>query len=70
MALRARKPETIEKRLKVLFYGDAGVGKTTAAIQFPKPYLIDTEKGAENDQYTKSYKKMVARYFKPQILKS
>lgn len=51
MPLRAKKPETIEKRLKVLFYGSAGVGKTTAAIQFPRPYLIDTERGAENDQY-------------------
>jgi hypothetical protein len=57
MALRAKKPETIEKRLKALFYGSAGVGKTTAAIQFPKPYLIDTEKGAENDQYTKMLQK-------------
>lgn len=53
MALRAKKPETIEKRLKALFYGAAGVGKTTAAIQFPKPYLIDTEKGSVNDQYVK-----------------
>lgn len=53
MALRAKKPQAIEKRLKALFYGSAGVGKTTAAIQFPRPYLIDTEKGAENDQYTK-----------------
>ena len=52
MALRAKKPEAIEKRLKALFYGSAGVGKTTAAIQFPKVYLIDTEKGAENSQYT------------------
>lgn len=57
MALRAKKPEAIEKRLKALFYGGAGVGKTTAAIQFPKPYLIDTEKGAENDQYTKLIQK-------------
>jgi len=57
MALRAKKPEAIEKRLKALFYGAAGVGKTTAAIQFPKPYLIDTEKGAENDQYTKLLQK-------------
>jgi len=57
MALRAKKPEAIEKRLKALFYGSAGVGKTTAAIQFPKPYLIDTEKGAENDQYTKLLQK-------------
>ncbi len=51
MALRGKKPETIEKRLKALFYGNAGVGKTMAAIQFPKPYLIDTERGAENSQY-------------------
>lgn len=57
MALRAKKPEAIEKRLKALFYGSAGVGKTIAAIQFPKPYLIDTEKGAENDQYTKLLQK-------------
>lgn len=55
--LRAKAPEAIEKRLKALFYGSAGVGKTTAAIQFPKPYLIDTEKGAENDQYTSILKK-------------
>jgi len=52
MALRGVKPEKIEKRLKALFYGNAGVGKTTAAISFPKVYLIDTEKGAENSQYT------------------
>lgn len=51
--LRAIKPEKIEKRLKAFFYGRAGVGKTTAAIQFPAPYLIDTEKGAENNQYIK-----------------
>lgn len=51
MALRAKKPEVTEKRLKALFYGSAGVGKTTAAINFPKPYLIDTEKGSVNDQY-------------------
>lgn len=51
--LRGKKPTSVEKRLKTLFYGVAGAGKTTAAIQFPKPYLIDTEKGAENDEYTK-----------------
>lgn len=53
MALRGKKPEAVAKRLKALFFGPAGVGKTTAAIQFPKPYLIDTERGAENDQYVK-----------------
>jgi len=49
--LRGVKPTTIEKRLKALFYGAAGAGKTTAAISFPKPYLIDTEKGSVNNQY-------------------
>lgn len=53
MALRAVKPETIQKRLKALFYGMSGVGKTTASINFPKVYLIDTERGSENSQYTK-----------------
>lgn len=56
MALRGVQPEKIEKRLKALFYGKAGVGKTTAAINFPKPYLIDTEKGSTNDQYVKILK--------------
>ena len=53
MALRGKKPEAAQKRLKALFFGEAGAGKTTAAIGFPKPYLIDTEKGAVNDQYSK-----------------
>lgn len=53
MGLRAVKPQAIQKRLKAFFYGNAKVGKTTAAIQFPKPYLIDTERGAENDKYVK-----------------
>jgi len=57
MKLRAIKPEAVQKRLKALFYGSAGVGKTTAAINFPKPYLIDTEKGATNDQYVKMLQK-------------
>lgn len=57
MGLRGVSPEKIEKRLKALFYGNAGVGKTTAAINFPKPYLIDTEKGASNDQYVEILKK-------------
>jgi predicted ATP-dependent serine protease len=48
MALRARKPESVAKRLKLFMYGPAGVGKTTAAIQFPNSYIIDCEKGAEN----------------------
>lgn len=51
MALRGKKPTEVQKRLKALIFGPAGAGKTTAAIQFPKPYMIDTERGAENAQY-------------------
>src|ERR1041385_376185 len=53
MALRAVQPKAVEKRLKALFYGAAGVGKSTAAASFPRPYFIDTERGIENDQYVK-----------------
>lgn len=53
MALRAQKPMDVQKRFKVLLYGAAGAGKTYASIQFPSPYLIDTERGAENSQYIK-----------------
>jgi AAA domain len=56
MALRGKMPSSTQKRLKALFFGEAGVGKTTAAIQFVRPYLIDTEKGAVNDQYAQVIK--------------
>jgi len=46
--LRAHKPEAVVKRLKMFMFGPAGVGKTTAAIQFPNSYIIDGERGTEN----------------------
>src|SRR5438874_7038136 len=52
--LRAKKPEAVDKRLKLFMFGPAGVGKTTAAIQFPNSYIIDCEKGTEN------YDKLIA----------
>lgn len=48
MALRAKKPEAVTKRLKLFMFGPAGVGKTTAAISFPNAYIIDCERGSEN----------------------
>lgn len=63
MALRGVKPTKIEKRLKAMFYGPAGVGKTMTAIQFPRPYLIDTERGAENAQYVSALEKAGGVYF-------
>lgn len=53
--LKAVEPVIVEKRLKMLVYGPSGVGKTTAAIQFPNAYIIDTEKGS--DFYSKTIKK-------------
>lgn len=51
MALRGKAPTVTEKRLKAMFFGPAGVGKTTAAINFPFPYVIDAERGTEEDAY-------------------
>lgn len=45
MALRATKPQDTNPRLKFLLFGPAGVGKTTAALQMPRPYIIDCENG-------------------------
>lgn len=53
MTLRAKKPEQIEKRLKLFLFGNPKVGKTTAELNFPSVYLIDTEKGAVHDQYVR-----------------
>lgn len=55
MALKGKKPEAKEKRLKLFLYGPAGVGKTTAALQFPNSYVIDMEKGT--DYYSESMNK-------------
>jgi len=35
------------RRVKLLLWGDSGVGKTPLAIRFPKPCVIDMENGAE-----------------------
>ncbi len=42
-----RKAKTQEKRLKLFLWGDYGTGKTTLALQFPKPVVIDMERGSD-----------------------
>ncbi len=42
-----QKASTLEKRLKLFLWGDSGVGKTTLALQFPKPVVIDMEGGTD-----------------------
>jgi len=51
MALRAKKHEPVTKRLKLFLFGGPGAGKTTAAISFPRSYVIDGERGC--DHYAK-----------------
>ena len=36
-----------DKRLKLLLWGDSGAGKTTLALKFSKPVVIDLEGGAD-----------------------
>ena len=35
--------------LRIAIYGEGGVGKTTFALTFPKPLVIDTDSGLEGD---------------------
>lgn len=48
MALRGKKPAPKSTRAKLMLFSLAGVGKTTAAIQMPAPYIIDTEAGTNH----------------------
>lgn len=66
MGLRGKIPSKVEKRLKVLLYGAAGSGKTTCSLQFPKPYFVDTEHGATNDQYIALLETSGGSYFATQ----
>lgn len=65
MALRAKKPEEKQKRLKMFVYGPSGIGKTTAALLFPKAYVIDTEKGT--DHYAKTINAMDSAVFQSNV---
>lgn len=56
MVLKAKKPEPTQERLKMFIYGDKGVGKTTAAMQFPNAFFVDMEKGTE--RYWKTMQEM------------
>lgn len=64
MALKAKQPEEVKAtKPKFFISGEAKVGKTTFALQFPKPYLIDTEGGAVREQYVTALKKSGGAYF-------
>jgi phage nucleotide-binding protein len=43
--VKSVKNITTDQRLKVLVYGESGVGKTVFASSFPKPYFLAAEEG-------------------------
>jgi hypothetical protein len=52
MPPKGKTPDAKAKRFKCFLYGPAGVGKTTAAIQFKDSYIVDMEHGC--DLYSES----------------
>lgn len=64
MALKAKQPEEVKaSKPKMLISGESGVGKTFFALEFPVPYLFDTEGGATRAQYQAKLKKANGAYF-------
>jgi len=64
MALKAKQPEAVTpSKPKFLISGESGVGKTFFSLDFPKPYIIDTEVGATRPQYQEKLKKVGGVYF-------
>lgn len=46
--MRAKAPESKSKRVKMMVFSPPGVGKTTAAINWPNAVIIDMERGTDN----------------------
>jgi hypothetical protein len=54
MALKGKKPELVKPRKPhIMITGEAGVGKSTFALNWPNPYYFDTELGITREQYIK-----------------
>lgn len=54
MTLKFKKPEVKQQRLKAMFYGEMGTGKSTCACQFPFTAYIDTEDTSSKKKYAKA----------------
>ena len=64
MVLKAKAPVDVKPtKPKFMISGESGVGKTFFALDFPKPYLIDSEGGATREQYQAKLKKNGGAYF-------
>lgn len=64
MSLKAIKPELVkETKPKFMVSGKSGVGKTWFSLDFPRPYLIDCESGANREQYVNKLLASGGAYF-------
>ena len=65
--LLARKPKPIQQgHFKALFFGPSGVGKTWISLDFPAPYYLDTEGGADLAHYQKKLENAGGAYMGPE----
>lgn len=65
--LKAIKPSVVKARKPhIMLSGEAGTGKTYFALNWPSPYLIDTESGATRDQYVKKLTEGDGGYLGPE----
>ena len=51
MSLKFKKPEAKQQRLKAMFYGEMGTGKSMCACQFPNTAYIDSEDTTSKKKY-------------------
>ena len=64
MVLKAISPgEAKPTKVKMLISGDPGSGKSTFALNWPKPYLIDAEQGCVRKEYQDKLKEVGGAYF-------
>jgi hypothetical protein len=57
------EPITLEaQHLRLVVYGDIGVGKTTLALSFPRPLVIDTDDGLVSVAYRNPNDPLGVRY--------
>jgi AAA domain len=54
MTLKFKVPEIKQQRLKAMFYGEMGTGKSICSCQFPFTAYIDTEDTASKKKYAKA----------------
>ncbi len=67
MVVKAKSREEVKpSKPKFMISGESGVGKTFFALNFPRPYLIDSEKGANRKQYQDKLKEAKGAYFGPE----